>query len=154
MNGTPSIAAPDFCGYEPAMLKFVTIPSLALIGTCWFTPSALAQDITGRWVSRGTTPQGGRYALTAIFDGKGKVETEAALIAPRGAAGSGSIRCSGSYKLDAGTIEYSWSSCRSCPTGKACGPFSTEQMGLGGPVEFTGTDTLQIGPESFKRDSH
>ena len=136
------------------MPKIVTTSLLALIGAFGLIPSAMAQDITGRWVSRGATPQGGRYALTAMFDGKGKVETEAAVVAPRGASGSGSVRCTGSYKLDAGSIEYTWSSCRSCPAGKACGPFSTEQMGLGGPIEFTGADTLQIGPESFKRDSH
>ena len=134
------------------MPKVIALLVLALAGLVCASHAAHAEDIAGRWINRGSTPDGGRYSLTVIFDGKGKVETEASVTSARTSVGSGAIRCSGLYKLEADNVEYEWASCRSCPVGKACTPFPTQEMGLGGPVRFEGSDLLHVGPETFRRE--
>ena len=112
------------------------------------TPAA-AQNLQGRWLNVGNVAQGGTYAFTVIFDGRGSLQSETALSGSPGQA-SGVTQCQGTYQISGGNLATRWSSCRMCISG-GCMDSTAYAQPFGGPVQFLNQDNMTISGDRFSR---
>jgi hypothetical protein len=128
------------------MNRYLTV--VALVVGLAATP-ATAQDLQGRWLNVGNTAQGGTYAFTVIFDGRGSLQSETALSGSPGQA-AGTTQCQGNYQISGGNLATRWSSCRTCISG-GCMNTTAYAQPFGGPVQVLNQDNVTISGDRFSR---